>query len=430
MYKLTLYDVGYFGFSPVLVPYFLIRYATRGKSLKALYGMLGGGLEQIAAHRNTISHQPVVWFHAVSVGEVMAATAVIREFHQQLPDYRIFLSTITETGQDTARRQLKDLASHIFYHPLDLMPLVQKYLNAIQPAIYIIMETEIWPNMLLAAKQRGVKIFMVNGKISDRSFRFYRWGRGVMQPALKAIDAFLMQTEEYQQKVKALLGTNQNVFVTGNCKFDINIPPLTEEEKRQILEKWRIAAEARIIVVGSTHPGEEEIMLEVYQAVRREIPQLKMIIAPRHPGRFETVYHLIKSKGLRVQQTSAPAVEDPEIILLDEMGKLARVYGVGEIAIVGGSFVNIGGHNLLEAATHKIPVIYGPFMHQQPEITDIMNRSGGGFQVTVENLAQILTGLLKNNTARKQAGELAYQAVNKNRGSTKKSIEIIRQYLK
>lgn len=430
MYKLTLYDVGYVGFSPVLIPYFLIRYATRGKSLKALYGMLGGGLEQIAAHRNSIAQQPVVWFHAVSVGEVMAATAVIKEFRQQLPDYRILLSTITETGQDTARRQLKDIASLIFYHPLDLTPLVTKYLNAIQPAIYIIMETEIWPNMLIAAKQRGVKIFMVNGKISDRSFRFYSWGRGVMQPALKAIDAFLMQTEEYQQKVKALLGTNHNVFVTGNCKFDINIPPLTEEERRQIQEKWRIANEARIIVVGSTHPGEEEIMLEVYKTVRKEITQLKMILAPRHPGRFDTVYHLIKNKGFRVQRTSAPAVEDPEIILLDEIGKLARVYGVGEIAIVGGSFVNIGGHNLLEAAAHKIPVIYGPFMHQQPEITEIMNSSGGGFQVNVDNLAQTLIGLLKNDTARKQAGELAQQAVSKNRGSTKKSIEIIRQYLK
>ncbi|MCX7765167.1 MAG: 3-deoxy-D-manno-octulosonic acid transferase [Candidatus Sumerlaeia bacterium] len=429
MNKLTLYDVGYVGFSPVLVPYFLIRYATRGKSLKALYGMLGGGLEQIAAFRNSIAHQPVVWFHAVSVGEVMAATAVIKEFRQQLPQYKIFLSTITETGQDTARRQLKDIASQIFYHPLDLSPLVNRYLNAIQPSIYIIMETEIWPNMLLAAKQRGVKIFMVNGKISDRSFKFYRWGRGVMQPALKAVDAFLMQTEEYQHKVRTLLGTNHNVFVTGNCKFDINISPLTDEERRQTLTKWRISNKSRIIVVGSTHPGEEEIMLEVYQAVKRDIPQLKMVLAPRHPGRFEAVYNLIKNKGFKVQRASAPDVDDPEVVLLDEMGKLASIYGVGEIAIVGGSFVNIGGHNLLEPAAHKIPVIYGPYMHQQSEMTEIMNNSGGGFQVDVQNLVYTLKELLRNDTARQQAGERAYLAVSKNRGSTKKALSIILQYI-
>lgn len=426
---LTFYDIVYGVSSPGLVPYFLFRYAHKRKSIDSIKAMLGEGVQHFKEVRDSLEPSPVAWFHAVSMGEVNVARAVISEFHRQLPEYDIIVSTITETGQNNARQHLRQLARLVFYHPVDLSPVVRKFLSALRPSLYVMMETELWPNMLINAKERGVKIFLVNGKISDRSFKWYRRAKRYLRRAFASVDAFAMQTQEDADKIASLVDKDDNIFVTGNCKFDIEPTILTEEERRELLTRLRIPADANIIVVGSTHPGEESIMLRVYREIVKELPGVKMIIAPRHPNRFDMVYSQLKESGVRVSRFSIPDVENPDFVVVDEMGKLAKLYGLGKIAIVGGSFVKIGGHNILEPATHKVPVIYGPYMDHQKEMTKLMNESDGGFQVRTYELAETLLSLLKDEERRRRAGESAYQVAMQNRGSTQKTIEIIKKYL-
>ncbi|MCD6384318.1 hypothetical protein J7M23_00930, partial [Candidatus Sumerlaeota bacterium] len=294
---LTFYDIVYGVSSPGLVPYFLFRYAQKRKNFESLKAMLGSGLQRFREFRDSLPHTPVAWFHAVSMGEVNVARAVIGEFHRQLPEYSVIVSTITETGQNNARQHLRHLSRLVFYHPVDLSPIVRKFLTALRPSVYVMMETELWPNMLIQAKQRGVKIFLVNGKISDRSFKWYRRAKRYLKRALTSVDAFAMQTQEDADKIATLLDSRNNIFVTGNCKFDIEPTTLTPEERQQLLARLRIPPDADIIVVGSTHPGEETIMLKVFRELARDIPGVKMIIAPRHPNRFDMVYSQLKESG-------------------------------------------------------------------------------------------------------------------------------------
>ncbi len=426
---LTLYDIVYGVASPGVVPYFLIRYALKRKSVAPLRGMLGGDLGQYGKVRDEIKDVPVAWFHAVSMGEVNVTRAVIGEFQTQMPDFEVILSTITETGQHNARRHFADSTRLIFYHPIDLSPVVTKFLDTLRPTAYIMMETELWPNMLVKAKEKGVKIFLVNGRMSDESFRWYKMAKALLRRPLESIHAFAMQTEEDAEKIRELLPNAQNVFVTGNCKFDIEPPALSEKEQRDILEHCKFKHCSDIIVVGSSHKGEEVLMVELLKGLKQTHPHVRMIIAPRHPNRFESVYSLLKESGLRVGRFSSPDTEDPEVVVLNEMGKLAKIYGVGKLAIACGSFVPIGGHNILEPAAHKIPVLYGPHMHNQKVMTKMLNRSGGGVQVDAASLTETVLHLLDDNEARKKAGDAAYRTAMQNRGSTKKTIEILRNYL-
>ena len=217
--------------------------------------------------------------------------------------------------------------------------------------------------------------------------------------------------------------------MTGNCKFDSPGAALSTEARKTILHRWTIVPADPIIVAGSTHPGEEELILSTFCTLKARFPSLHLVLAPRHPERFDEVYRIALAKGLNVSRALKPSGTNPDVLLLDVMGELARVYGVGSLAIVGGSFVPIGGHNLLEAAIHRIPVLYGPHMHNQPEITEIMNQTGGGLQVSPNALISTITELLENETRRHELGQQAAKAVEQNKGSARRSAEIIKNIL-
>ncbi len=419
-------DLLYLLAAPVFLPPYLYKIIVKKKYRESTKGMLGMNLPKDPWNKKPGTQN--LWLHAVSVGEVVAGKAVLSEWVNKQPNTRILASTVTETGQQKARDILTE-AQSVIYYPLDFTRIVRRFLDSYQPDIYIMMETEIWPNFLGEAAQRGIKVFLANGKLSDTSFSRWMKVRKLFQGTFDAISAACVQTETDREKFAALLGRPDHILVAGNCKFDSSGSPLSSEEKAELLSRLKITDRSRILVVGSTHPGEEEIILDAWAVVRKKIPGLKLILAPRHPERFDAVARLLGERGIVFSRYSNPSLENPEAVLVDAMGILSKLYGVGDAAIVAGSFAPIGGHNLLEAAVHSVPVLYGPHMHNQPEILKIFKQSGAGKQVEKDDLASALEALFMNENERLRMGRTGAQAAMQNRGSARRTVEFIRSFL-
>jgi 3-deoxy-D-manno-octulosonic-acid transferase len=419
-------DVFYLLAAPFFLPPYLYKIIFRKKYRESTRGMLGVGLASKPWPHDAPGRR--LWLHAVSVGEVVAGKAVLAEWIKIEPDTRIVVSTVTETGQKKAREMLKE-AREFIYYPIDFSPVVNRFLAYFDPKVYIFMETEIWPNFLRSAGARGVKIFLANGKLSERSFAHWMKVRSLFRGTFDAITAACVQTDRDREKFTALLGRPECISVTGNCKFDSSGSPITEKERAELLARLKLPHNAPVIVVGSTHSGEEDIILNAWEVVRRANPDVRLIIAPRHPERFEGVARQLAERGIRFSRFTEPAVENPEVILVDTIGELAILYGLGQFAIVGGSFVPVGGHNLLEAAVHSIPVLYGPHMHKQPEILKIFQEGGGGIQVSAKDLASQMERLLGDDDERRRLGEIAALTARENRGSAGRTVEFIRKFL-
>ena len=425
----TLYDFIYLAGSPALLSLLGYRYAFRRKYHESLVGMLGRRMPRPVGPASDGKRPRVFWVHSVSVGEVVAARAVIREIRAAYPDSRIYASTITETGQAHARRILGDLVDEVFYYPLDLSWIVRRFLDHVRPDVYIMMETELWPNFLVHCRRAGVRVVMMNGKISDRSYRLYRRFRFVFRPALQGINAFCMQTEHDAARMRDLCGRDARVFVTGNCKFDSVPSPLDLPGREALAARWGLDLQHPIVVVGSTHPGEEEIVAQAAGALKSEIADLTWLVAPRHIERSDAVCRIFAEAGLSVSRASQPTTKRPEVLVLDLMGELAHAYGLATVAVVCGSFVPVGGHNLLEPAVYGVPVLYGPYMHKQPELLRFFSESGGGVQIEGRDLGPTVRRLLQDSDERKRLGRLAAETVEINRGSAQRHMQVLRQVL-
>jgi len=426
MMMASMMDLLYLLGAPLLLPPFLYKALFKKKYRRSIRGMLGLDLKTQTWDRNAPGRR--LWLHAVSVGEVVAGKAVLAEWVKDEPEARIVASTVTETGQQKARELLKE--AHAFtYYPLDLTPIVRRFLTHFDPQVYLFMETELWPNFLREAAHRGVKVFLANGKLSDRSYERWMKVRRLFRGTFDAITAACVQTERDKEKFAALLGRPDPICITGNCKFDSSGSPIAQQERAALLARLKLPEDAPIIVVGSTHAGEEEIILNAWEMVWRKIPGLRLILAPRHPERFEAVAHLLSERGIRFSRYTDPSLNHPDALLVDTIGVLAKLYGLGQLAILGGSFTPVGGHNLLEAAVHGIPVLYGPHMHKQPEILKIFQESMGGLQVEAKDLGQTIERLLSDKAERQRWGEAAARAARNNRGSARRTVDFIRQFL-
>lgn len=379
-----------------------------------------------------------LWLHAVSVGETVAAKSIAPLLREAFPDLPLVATTITETGQDHARKILTE-AEAISFFPADLSWNVERFLNAFNPKIFIIMETEIWPNFLSLAARRGTQVFMVNGRLSDRSFPGYMRARRLLMPAFNAIQCFCMQTEADAQRMAILCGRPQDVHVTGNCKFDFPVVTLSPDEIESERRSYRLGPPRPTLVVGSTHPGEEEIVLAAFEQARQKIPNLQMILSPRHPERFDEVYNLCRSHPAQwtVSRATEPvdSAAGPDIFLLDVMGKLARTYALADVAVVAGSLryisPKIGGHNILEPAVHAVPVVVGPYMHAQKELMRLFEGPESGcIQTSAEDLAATLIDLFADSQKRQTLGAQAKATALRNQGSAKKSIAVVEDYIK
>ncbi|HBF34454.1 TPA: hypothetical protein DDW35_07805 [Candidatus Sumerlaeota bacterium] len=425
----TRFDVLYSIATPLVYPFFAYKRLVKGKYRESGPAMLGKTLPTGEALKTF--ENGCIWIHAVSVGETVAAKSVAALICALRPDLPLVITTVTETGQAHARRLFPD--AHVHYFPLDFSWNVQKFLDVFRPKIFIMMETELWPNFLSLAAKSGAQVFMLNGKLSDRSFPRYMKFRGLLSPVFDAITAFCMQTEQDAVKMRALSGRTDAVQVTGNCKFDALLPPLSDEEAQAFRTQYCLGDFARpLLVVGSTHPGEEEIILNAFAEARREVPALQMILSPRHPERFNSVVEMCgqHTANFKVSRATAPAMESPDILVLDKMGELAKIYGLGDVAVVAGSFGKVGGHNLLEAAAHSVPVVVGPNLRAQKELDRLFQGDDTGcVRCDGETLGLTLVRLFQNETLRKITGKQAYHTAIKNQGSASASAEIVKRYL-
>jgi 3-deoxy-D-manno-octulosonic-acid transferase len=424
---LTRYDAAYYGLSPVALPMLAWRWARRGKYRRSAGGMLGRDLPTGAAAETFVGGS--VWIHAVSVGEVAAARAIEPGLRALFPGRPFVISTVTETGQDAARRALPGAEAHTFF-PVDLSWNVNRFLDAFRPRVVVLLEAEIWPNFLTLAARRGASVFLINGRLSDRSFPRYRFARGVMRPVFDSFRGFCVQTAEDARRYGEIGVERARIAITGNCKFDLRVEPLDEAQKAELKRSLGVAPERPAVVAGSTHPGEEGMILDAFAEVRRAIPDACLVLAPRHPERFGDAFEIARSRGASVARASDPGgVERPEVVILDKMGELARAYGAGEIAIVAGSFGRVGGHNLLEAAAHAVPVIYGPNMKSQREIAQLFRVGRAGTQVEPGALAETMLRFLQDPDARREAGVKCRAVLEANQGSADRAVRALRRWV-
>jgi 3-deoxy-D-manno-octulosonic-acid transferase len=368
----------------------------------------------------------VIWVHAVSVGEVIAASPLIKKIRERYPSKEIVLSTITDTGQKVARERTPG-GTRIVYLPFDIPTVLNSVLMRASPELLIIIETELWPNMFRIFGGGGVPIVLLNGRISEKSFRGYKMVSFFMRKVLSHVNFFGMQGEAYADRIRSLGVDDIRVKTLGNLKFDLQPPSLTPA--------WAAKLSGPVITAGSTHEGEEELMASLHSELKKDFPDLNLVIAPRHPERFKGVEEMLRSRGLPFVKrssldstaTEAPAIKGL-IILLDTMGELSSVYGVTDIAIIGKSFNGYGGQNPLEPASWGRPVICGPHMENFPVIRDFY-KAGAALEANQGDLYAQLKRLLLCPDEAKAMGLKARELYRKNSGAADRAMEVISNYI-
>jgi 3-deoxy-D-manno-octulosonic-acid transferase len=426
----ALYSVLIVLFFLVMSPYFLYQAIRHRKYVRSLPQRLG----YLPLSFNFDGDESI-WIHAVSVGEVLTARALLPPLRERYPRLRIFLSTTTMTGQQVARGNVHDV-DEVFYFPFDLRPIMKRTLGLVKPRLLIIMETEIWPNLLRVCHEAGVKTVLVNGRISARSFPRYRFARAFFRRVLAHVDRFCMQSEESARRIIEIGADRTRVSVTGSLKFDsLDIPGTAgaDRGRNRVLRYFRITGGRPVIIAASTLKGEEEPVLDAFQRVRATWGNALLIIAPRKPERFDEVERLARRGGWRVaRRTELPVDSEPrvDVVVLDTIGELAQVYQVATVVFVGGSLVDAGGHNILEPAVFGKPIVFGPHMHNFTDIARTFIDNRGAIQVrSAAELEATLVELLSDPVKRAGVGAAARALVEANRGARAKSLTVIAQLM-
>src|SRR5436190_7457555 len=376
-----------------------------------------------------------IWIHAVSVGEVLTARALLPQLKERYPRLRLFLSTTTMTGQQIARNSLQ-YVDEVFYFPFDLGFVVNRTLALVKPRMFIMMETEIWPNLLRACRRAGVKTMLVNGRISARSYPRYRIARSFFRHVLRHIDRFCMQSEESARRIVDIGAERDRVVVTGSLKFDsLEIPgtPAVDRGRNRVLRYFRVAPDRPVLIAASTVRSEEEPVLEAFQRIRATMTNALLIIAPRKPERFDDVEKLARRAGWNVARRTELRVDaDPrhDVVILDTIGELAQLYQIATVVFVGGSLADMGGHNILEPAVFGKPIVFGPYMQNFAEISRTFLDNAAAVQVhSNRELESALLELLGDPVRRARLGAAARALVEANRGARAKTLAAIAQVL-
>ena len=426
----SLYSVLVLAIAVIASPWFVYQ-ALRYKKYVASLGQRMGYLPVSF----NMDADESIWIHAVSVGEVLTARPLISDLKRRYPNLRMFLSTTTLAGQQLARRSVQDVDA-VFYFPFDLGIFVRRTLDLVRPKLFIMMETEIWPNLLYECRQRGVKTAVVNGRLSARSFSRYRMIRGFMRRVLDHVDRFLVQSEESARRFIDIGADPARVVVTGSLKFDsLDLSPnaLQARSRDRVLRYFRVPASRLVIIAGSTMKGEESAVLRAFRRVRTTTPNALLVIAPRHPERFSEVEQLVRSEGWKTARRSDLAIDSEprvDVVVLDTIGELATVYQIATVVFVGGSLVATGGHNVLEPAVFGKPIVFGPHMENFAEIAEAFVSNGAGVQVAGdEQLDDTLMSLMSDPVRRARLGAAARALVEANRGAKEKSVIVLADLL-
>ncbi|MDE2058950.1 MAG: 3-deoxy-D-manno-octulosonic acid transferase [candidate division NC10 bacterium] len=410
-------------------PFVLLRIIRRSYYREGWRERLGRYPEALRSQRQAV--QPV-WIHAVSVGEVSAASILANLWTVRRPTLPLVVSTVTETGRQVARRSLPQAAA-VVYFPIDLPMVVHRALATVRPRLVLLTETEIWPNFLRKCAASKVPVAIINGRLSERSFSRYRLVRPFMRRVLQCVDLFCMQTGADAKRILALGASPERVHVVGNLKFDAALHADTSLLAEQWRRELRIEAQRQVLVAGSTHAGEEEMLLQVFRGLRGEFPDLLLILAPRHPERVAQVETAVAAGGLAVVRRSAlPQGRNgaKEVILVDTVGELSTLYAVGGISFVGGSLIPRGGHNLLEPALHGRPVLFGPHMENFIEASTYFVEQGAAIQVSdAADLTRQLARLLRDPAARERMGQAAMAALTAHQGACERTVTLLERFL-
>jgi 3-deoxy-D-manno-octulosonic-acid transferase len=414
---------------PFILAYHLYRSVSRGRP--AAFGERFGFIDN--AVMAPLAGRSPIWVHAVSVGETIAAKPLLEGLKQRWPDRPLILSNMTETGRSVGQGiGAVDVALHF---PFDYPFAIRSLLERVRPALIVIVETEIWPNFVRIASEMGIPVVMVNGRISDRSLGRYLRLRRFFGPVLARFSALCMQSAEDGRRIAAIGADPGRVFVTGNLKYDIAVTVPTPDERSAVRTAYRLPPETLVVTSGSTHPGEEELVIAAFRALLAHGLSLVLVLVPRHPERADEVAGLLEKADLAYVRRSklratTPLIAPAGVLLVDTIGELMRLYAASDLVFVGGSLVPVGGHNLLEPASLGVPVIFGSHMSNFREISRLVLDGGGGMQVPDgDALCAAMATLLQNVDQRLTMGERGRRIVAENGGATERHLEVIGRLL-
>lgn len=383
--------------------------------------------------QDRLSGGPVLWIHAASVGEVRAVEGLLSRIKKEKPGYKILMTTFTQSGKSRASQMA--LPDAVCLVPLDFAPFASSAVSRVCPKVLILVETEIWPNLIRYSKAQKAKVLLVNGHVSDKSFRRYRWIRPLLSQAVAQIDCLCVQEPSDVEKFKALGASPEKISLSGNLKYDFAEPPEPPAELKEILQSLGWGA-GPIFTAGSTHPVEEEMILEAYSKAKKKIPALKLILAPRHLERIPEVKSLLKKAGLafasygEAGSRKRAEVGPPDCLLMDKMGVMAGCYRLSTAVFVGGSLVPVQGHNILEPAICSVPVLFGPYLESVREVAELLIQNGGAVKVrNTSELGQALAEILGSPETAKKMGESGRKAAESLRGALQKTWEALSEHL-
>jgi 3-deoxy-D-manno-octulosonic-acid transferase len=408
----------------VLIPHFLFQAFAHGKYT--------AGLRQRLGSVPAIATKPVIWLHCVSVGETQAARPLAQRLKQEFPQHALVVSTITLTGQKLARDVFRNVAESVFYFPFDWRWSARRALKRINPTAVLIMETELWPNFLRECKVRKIPVALVNGRISRQSFRRYSLIKFFLKRVLSCLSIAVMQSETDAHRLQALGMADERLFNAGNLKFDVETGSELTNKTSEIRERFGLQSGTPLILAASTHAPEEEIILESLKQLKQPV---RLMLAPRHPERFNEVASLIQSSGLSWARRTNPAGPNDRgatVILLVTIGELPATYSLATVVFVGGSIVDKGGHNVLEPAAVGAAVVTGAHTHNFHAIVDLLDEAGAIVQLppaegatATEELTRALAKLLDDASERAELGRRAKELVTNNQGAATRTMKLI-----
>jgi 3-deoxy-D-manno-octulosonic-acid transferase len=409
----------------LLSPLVLLRLAWRGLRAPNYWRRWPerfGAIEPAVGER-------VIWVHAVSVGEVQAAETVIRALTDSHPEYSILVTTVTPTGSARVTALFDAEVAHV-YAPYDLSGAVVRFLDRVQPQLAIVMETEIWPNLFYTCHKRDIPLLLINARLSEKSTAGYRRFPGLVGEALGAVTEIVAQGKLDAGRFEALGADPDKITIAGNLKFEQRIPHSLVEKAEVLRRDWGTGRP--VWIAASTHEGEDELVLDVFRQVRKQLGDCLLVLVPRHPERFESVAELCRNRGypmvLRSERT--PCSDETAVFIGDSMGELPLFYAAADVAFVGGSLVHTGGHNLLEPAALGVPVVTGPNVFNFTEICELLIAADACRKVeSTAELSEVVTRWLLDANERHRIGENGRQAVEQNRGALETVLAIIEKYL-
>ena len=369
-----------------------------------------------------------LWIHALSVGEVLSAVPLVEQLKKAFPEKEIVFSVTTRSGMNMANEKIADRVACVLTLPVDAWWCMRRVIRYIRPSVFILVETDLWPGLLSFLKQKGVRSLLVNGRISPRTLKSYQRAPALVRRMVAPLEYCLMQTDLDRDRLLQLGLDRKKVITVGNIKFDRRMPTLDPEERERWLETLGLQPGMQIWVAGSTHEGEEEVLLKVFKDLREVFPRLRLLIAPRDVGRSHEIAGLVRGQGMGVAlRTAVSGQEGPyDVLVLDTVGELGRIYGLGHVAFVGGSLAPIGGHNLLEPAGFGIPVLFGPHTHNFELMSESILISGGGIRVqNGEELCDAVKRLLPDAGLRESVGKRAKAFVVENRGALDRVVSYV-----